>query len=288
MTAGVRTVAALLRHAWARHRIPLIPIALAVGVFQLLLTRLAPVPNEVNWMSNLLTMLPPEMRKLIGNEVALTPGGFLAIGYGHPFFILLLSAWVVRVSASAIAGEVGTGTMDLLATRPTARWTFIIAGIKTVMVGLAVIAGAAWIGTAVGLRLRPIGVAPSSLLPIVAVAWLVFTAFGALGLLNQRRAARRRFRDRLDDGRHRRIVRAGLRRTPLDARRLVTAAVVVPLLRSAGGHGHGRVAVGACRVGLDDPRGRAGRARRTGPQGSMTQWRRQFRPPRADRSRSRH
>lgn len=182
-TSAIRTVAVLLRHAWARHRAPLIPITLAICVFEFLLTRLAPAPNEVNWVASMLTLLPAEVRALIGNEVALTPGGFLALGYSHPFFILLLSAWVVRVSAAAIAGEVGMGTMDLLATRPAPRWTFVIAGMKTVAVGLFVIVGAAWLGTAIGLRLRPIDVASSRLLPIAGMAWLLFAAFGAVALL---------------------------------------------------------------------------------------------------------
>ncbi|HEX5071258.1 MAG TPA: hypothetical protein VFV78_13665 [Vicinamibacterales bacterium] len=183
MTGGARTIVALLRHAWARHHRPLIPIALAVGVFQFLLTRLAPAPNETSWISSLLTLLPPEMQALVGNEVALTPAGFLALGYAHPFFILLLSTWVVRTSAAAIAGEAGLGTMDLLATRPAARWTFVVAGIQTVMIGLAVGVSAAWIGTAIGLRLRPLDVSPASLLPAAAMAWLVFAAFGAVGLI---------------------------------------------------------------------------------------------------------
>jgi ABC-2 type transport system permease protein len=183
MTGSAGTIATLLRHAWARHRVPLIPIALAIGLFEFLLTRLAPAPNEVNWISTLLTTLPPEVRALIGNEVAVTPGGFLAIGYTHPFFILLLATWVVRVSAAAVAGEVGTGTMDVMASRPAARWTFLIAGMKTVMLGLAVIVGCAWLGTALGLRLRPLGVPASSLLPVAATAWLLFATFGAVGLL---------------------------------------------------------------------------------------------------------
>jgi ABC-2 type transport system permease protein len=130
-----------------------------------------------------MTMLPEEVRALIGNDMALTPGGFLALGYSHPFFILLLSAWVVRVSAAAIATEIGTGTMDLLASRPAARWTFLVAGMKAVMLGLIVILGAAWLGTAFGLRLRPVDVAAIRLLPVAGIAWLLFSAFGAIGLV---------------------------------------------------------------------------------------------------------
>jgi hypothetical protein len=45
-TGEVAGIITLLRHAWARHRIPLIPIALAVGLFEFLLTRLAPLPTK--------------------------------------------------------------------------------------------------------------------------------------------------------------------------------------------------------------------------------------------------
>src|SRR5690242_1446006 len=128
MRAGVRAVGTLLGHAWARHRVPLVPIAAAVGLFEFVLTRLAPAPNAVSWIGGLLGTLPPEVQTLVGNEVARTPGGFLALGYSHPFFILLLSAWIVRASAAAIAGEVGPGTMDLVASRPVPRWALAAAG----------------------------------------------------------------------------------------------------------------------------------------------------------------
>jgi ABC-type transport system involved in multi-copper enzyme maturation permease subunit len=160
----------------------LIPIALAIGLFQFLLTRIAPSPNEVSWMSAMLQMMPPELRTLAGGDMALSPGGFLAIGYVHPFFILLLSAWVVRTSSAAVAGEVGLGTMDLLASRPAARWTFVAAGILTVTAGLAVITGAAWLGTSLGVSLRSLDVSARQFLPPAFTAWLLFAAWGALGL----------------------------------------------------------------------------------------------------------
>jgi len=183
VTGSAGTVITLLRHAWSRHRIPLIPIALAIGLFEFLLTRLAPAPNEVNWISGLMATMPPEVRALIGNELAVTPGGFLAIGYAHPFFILLLATWVVRVSAAAVAGEVGLGTLDMLASRPAARWTLLVSGMKTVALGLAAIVGCGWAGTAIGLGLRSLDVPATGLLPVAAMAWLLFTAFGAVGLL---------------------------------------------------------------------------------------------------------
>lgn len=177
------TIVTLLRHAWARHRVPLIAIGLAIGAFEFMLTRIAPEPNEVSWISNLLMTLPPEMRSLIGNEIVLSPGGFLAFGYGHPTFVLLLSVWVVRASSAAVAGELGLRTMDLLASRPVPRWHFVAAGIATVAAGLAVIVACGWIGTAAGLSTRPLGVEASAFVPVGASAWLLFAAWGAVGIL---------------------------------------------------------------------------------------------------------
>jgi ABC-2 type transport system permease protein len=178
-----RTVVALLRHAWARHRVPLIPIALAIGLFEFALTRFAPAPNEISWMTTMMAAIPPELQKLIGSDAALSTGGFLALGYSHPFFILLLSAWVARTSSAAVAGEVGLGTMDLLASRPVRRWQFVVAGMLTVAFGLAVIVGCAWIATSVGVRMRGFEIPASDFAPLAAAAWLLFSAWGAVGLL---------------------------------------------------------------------------------------------------------
>jgi len=181
--SALHTIAALLRHGWARHRAALIPIVLAIGVFQFLLTRIAPAANEANWIGSMMAMLPPELRELAGGNLAMTSGGFLAVAYAHPFFILLLSAWIIRTSSAAVAGEVGLGTMDLLASRPAARWTFVVAGLITVMVGLAAIAGAALLGTTIGVGARALGVTGRQFAPIAFTAWLLFAALGGVGLL---------------------------------------------------------------------------------------------------------
>jgi ABC-type transport system involved in multi-copper enzyme maturation permease subunit len=178
-----QTNVTLLWHAWRRHRIPLVTIGIAIGLFEFILTRLAPAPNEVSWVSGLLMTLPPEMRALIGNDVALSAGGFLALGYGHPFFILLMSAWVVRTGSAGVAGEIGMGTMDLLASRPVPRWHFVAAGMATVAAGLGLVVACAWIGTAIGLRTRPLDLGASAFLPLAAAAWLLFAAWGAVGIL---------------------------------------------------------------------------------------------------------
>jgi ABC-type transport system involved in multi-copper enzyme maturation permease subunit len=173
----------LLGHHWRRHRLPLLPMAGAAALFEFLITRVAPGLDELAWAKRMLQVIPPQMLALAGSDISGSPGSFLAIGYGHPFFLLLLAAWIVRVSSNALAGEIGSGTMDLLASRPVRRWHQVAAAGIAIAAGLTLIVGAAWAGTAIGIALRPLGVTAAPFLPIAAGGWLLFAAWGAVGLL---------------------------------------------------------------------------------------------------------
>ena len=177
-------VLVLLRHHWRQHRLPLIPMAVGLVLFEFLMTRLAPAPNEIGWMATMIASLPPQLVALAGGQSTFgTPGGVLSIGYEHPFFFLMLSAWVVRVPSAAIAGEIGRGTMDLVASRPLTRWHQVVAAALFTAAGAAVLIGAAWISSTVGLMIRPLGVTGFTLLPIAGMAWLLFVTWALVSLL---------------------------------------------------------------------------------------------------------
>jgi ABC-type transport system involved in multi-copper enzyme maturation permease subunit len=177
-------VAVLLGHLLRRHWRPLAAMSGGLALFQLVMTRMAPAPNEVSWMSQIMSAVPSELRALAGDEAApITPGGFLGLGYSHPFFMVLLSTWVIRVTSSALAGEIGLGTMDLLAARPVSRWHHITAALVFVATGLVILIGAAWCGTAFGLTIRPLGIEPRQILAAGLMAWLLFAAWTGVGLL---------------------------------------------------------------------------------------------------------
>ena len=177
-------VGVLLRHHWRRHRLPLVPMMAGLALFHFLVTRIAPAPNEASWISQMLALVPSEMLALAGRDVGVaSASGFLAIGYGHPFTLLLLSVWAVRVSSSVLAGEIGRGTMDLMAARPVPRWQFVMAGAVALAAGLVLLVGAAWTGTAIGLQLRDLQV-PLGRVGAVAVSlWMLFFAWAAIGLV---------------------------------------------------------------------------------------------------------
>lgn len=177
-------VRVLLRHHWRQHRLPLIPMAVGLALFEFLMTRLAPAPNEVGWMAAMIAQLPPQLIALAGGQATFgTSIGVLSIGYEHPFFFLLLSAWIVRVPSAAIAGEIGRGTMDVIAARPLTRWHHIAAAALFTGAGAAVLIGAAWISSTLGLLIRPLGVTGLTLLPTAGLAWLLFMAWALVSLL---------------------------------------------------------------------------------------------------------
>jgi len=177
------TRALCLRH-WRQHRLMLLVMAAGLALFEFVITRVAPAPGESGFLGGLLALLPPQISSFVGTDLALASSrGVLAFGYLHPFFLALLAAWTIRVTSGALAGEIGRGTMDLLAARPVARWAFPVATWLAVAGGLALLAGAAWTGMAIGLRLRPLGVTPGELAVIPAMAWLLFMAWTGVALL---------------------------------------------------------------------------------------------------------
>lgn len=179
------SLGALLGHHWRRHRVPLLPMAAGAALFEWMITRVAPALSEAGFVQQLFRLAPPPLQRIFGEEImaSVSASGFLAFGYAHPFLLLLMSVWAVRVSAAALAGEIALGTMDLIASRPVARGAQVIAAAIGALGGLGAIALTAWIGTAVGVAGRPLeGVEVSAYLPIAGGCWLLFAAFGSVGL----------------------------------------------------------------------------------------------------------
>jgi beta-exotoxin I transport system permease protein len=175
---------ALLAHMWRHHRRPLLTMSLAVVLFEIVTTRLAPGPDELSFFSGLIALVPPQVVELAGGASTFaSTTGVIALGYTHPFFLLLLGVWAIRIPSAALAGEIGRGTMDLLASRPVSRNEILLSAFVAVAAGLALLVLAAWSGTAIGLSLRPLGITGSRFVSVAAMAWLLFLSFGAVGLL---------------------------------------------------------------------------------------------------------
>ncbi|MFI5206614.1 MAG: ABC transporter permease subunit [Gemmatimonadales bacterium] len=176
---------AMLGHHWRRHRIALGALAVGMFLFEWMMTKIAPEPSQTQAMAGFFQMLPAPVLDMLGELTAnFSARGWISFGYAHPFPVLMMGTWAVRLSASAVAGEIGTGTMDLLASRPVPRGHLLRAALIALLAGLALIAASGWAGTAVGLATRPVlGVGPSGYLPVAIGLWLLFAAFAAAGLV---------------------------------------------------------------------------------------------------------
>lgn len=178
-----RGTATLLGHLWRQHRRPLVPMAIGLALFEFVITQFAPAPNEVGWLGQIFSALPPQVRALMDSDLSpASPIGVIAIGYTHPFFLVMLAVWAIRIPSAALAGEIGRGTMDLVASRPVRRQEQVVAAALATAGGLAVLVLAAWSGTAVGVSLRDLDLHPRQFAGVASMAWLLYLTWGAVSL----------------------------------------------------------------------------------------------------------
>lgn len=173
---------ALLGHVGRRHGGALTALAGGLFLFQWLITRVAPGLEAAGDPS---AFIPPAFRAILADALAnFSAVGMIGFSYAHPFAVVLMSAWAVRVPCGALAGEIGTGTMDLIAARPLPRVAVAGTALAALLLGLAAIGAAGWAGTCVGLWTQPIeGIVATRFLRIAAMQWLLFAAFGSVALL---------------------------------------------------------------------------------------------------------
>jgi len=179
------SVRSMLGHHWRRHGVVFFALALALFAFEWLITRVAPEAPQTQAFQGILQLLPPALVNMLGELTAnFNAGGMIGFGYAHPFALLMMGVWAVRLTAGPLAGEVGARTMDLIASRPVSRGALVRAALVALLVGLALLAASAWCGTAVGLATRrSLGIAPWRYLEVAFVMWLLFAAFGSVSLL---------------------------------------------------------------------------------------------------------
>lgn len=174
----------LFARLWRQHLVTLAVMCVGLALFTFILTRVAPAPGDSGFAKALIVMIPKPVLAMMGGEIAISSArGVIAFGYLHPFFLATLAAWVLRTTAGSLAGEIGRGTMDLLASRPVSRASQVMSVWALAILGLAMLATAAWTGTAVGLQLRALDVTARELAIVPAMGALMFAGWTGIGLL---------------------------------------------------------------------------------------------------------
>lgn len=101
----------------------------------------------------LLKAMPPFFQKLLGIPVAdlVTATGRTSILFVHVVTLLVCVGWAVGRGSDTISGEVGRGTMDLLASLPVYRPALLFPPAVVATVGTAILAASVLLGIALGL-----------------------------------------------------------------------------------------------------------------------------------------
>ena len=150
---------ALLGKAFLDGRWMLLGCALLMFAFHWLfvwITKLIPMDTLMSMFAD----LPPWIQSLPGIELKelFTYEGRIAMAYLEPVTLLASAAWGVSRGSDAVSGEIGRGTMELVLAQPVRRIAVLGAQMTVMTLGAAVIALAAWLGTAIGLATVDLGV----------------------------------------------------------------------------------------------------------------------------------
>ena len=122
--------------------------------------------------------LPQEWQRVWGvpiSEVA-TPAGRVALVWVHPIIMLGALVWTVSRGSDCVSGEIGRGTMEMLLAQPVRRISLYSTHALVTILGSALLAVAAWSGTALGLK-------STSLYEQVSAARYIAPAVNLFGLM---------------------------------------------------------------------------------------------------------
>lgn len=149
---------ALIGSSWRRHAKLRWSLAVGLLLFQLLLGvayeafGATAIPNVLFEGSGLSKV----MEAFSGSSVSmLSPAGWMGFGWVHPIALVMVVAWVTACGASALAGEVEDGTIELLASRPVDRRSILGARIIASFLGLGVVLAAGYAGTLASIAFFP-------------------------------------------------------------------------------------------------------------------------------------
>lgn len=128
------------------------------------------------------SQLPKELLALVGNADMSTPEGWYTIeGFGLVIPIAMIVAAVV-IGARALAGEEANRTMGLLLANPVKRSTVILEKTVAMVVVLAAIGVATFVGTLIGSSIGGLGIDVGNIAAISLLATLLALFVGALAL----------------------------------------------------------------------------------------------------------
>jgi len=171
-----------------RRRGSLLTFAAIAAIFQFITAVSLDLVGGMESVESTIKSYSPGLRQLLKVSPALRGDYSLqdhfASTWLHPFFIGLCAAFVVGRSAEALAGEIESGSVYLVLSRPVPRWTLVLGRIAEVGIGLAFILLLSWLGLIIGVQLAGFESLPYGRYGLlVATAWCLFMGLTAVALV---------------------------------------------------------------------------------------------------------
>jgi ABC-2 type transport system permease protein len=135
----------------------------------------------------LASALPPEWQQLWGvpiSQVA-TPAGRAALVFVHPLIVFSAAIWTIARGSDCVSGEIGRGTMEMLLAQPVRRTTVYATQAFVTIIASALLAVAAWCGTALGLHVGQLyeHVSPALYIPPAVNLFGLMVCLGGMAAL---------------------------------------------------------------------------------------------------------
>jgi ABC-2 type transport system permease protein len=142
----------LIAHSFKRVRMLVLVMSLVLAIFQVFLIVIARSIEESNAFDQMSALIPPFIRQMMGPSFAsfMTFRGMVSLGYYHLPIMTSLIGLAIAI-ATMPTSEVELGFMDLILSRPVARYRVITRSIVVLVLCLAFVLGMMMAGTWIGL-----------------------------------------------------------------------------------------------------------------------------------------
>ncbi|MFH1892274.1 MAG: ABC transporter permease subunit [Candidatus Zixiibacteriota bacterium] len=169
------------------HRVLLIFAFCFVGIFQVLIISLVIEADLLGMIEQIYQRMPPQMQLMLGEQflTQLSAEGAIAFGYNYPLVLVMVILVAILLPARHIAGEIETGTLELLFTFPIQRSMVTLSLWLGSMSALMIVIIGCWAGTGLGLLLYPEarGIEAMTIVIVGISLWLLAATVSSYTLL---------------------------------------------------------------------------------------------------------
>lgn len=102
----------------------------------------------------ILDLLPGDWKKftVVDMDWLITYAGRISLAFDEPIVVFGMSIWAIARGSDCVSGELNRGTMEMLLAQPLSRLQVLVHQAAVTILGVLVIAAAAWLGTWTGIQ----------------------------------------------------------------------------------------------------------------------------------------